>query len=183
VTKLMTLVPGYEFQVALDETVSTETHAAGRAFQARLLKPAVLKTVGPVIPAGSSVRGEVTYSKRAARAGGKAQLTLEFRELTTPDGKAYPLLAKPLVLEGESTASGDVQKVLGGAVGGAIIGGILGGKEGAVKGGAAGAAGGAAWAVGTRGNDIVIDPGQVLQLTLERELRVPVTVPAGQAIP
>lgn len=183
VTKLVTLVPGYEFQVVLDQAVSTETHQAGQAFGAKLVKPAVLKTAGAVIPAGSAVRGEVTLSHRAGRVGGKAELTLEFRELKTPDGQTYPLFAQPLALQGESTASGDVQKVVGTTVGGAIVGGILGGKDGAVKGGAAGAAGGAAWAVATRGNDIAIDPGQVIQVTLQRELRVPVTVPAGNAIP
>jgi hypothetical protein len=182
-TRLVTLAPGYEFQVVLDQTLSTEHAAAGQSFQAKLAKPAVLKTVGTVIPEGSSIRGEVVLAKRAARVGGKAEMTLDFRELTTPDGKTYPLHAKELALQGEGTGSGDIQKVVGGAVGGAILGGILGGKGGAVKGGAAGAAGGAAWAVATRGNDIVIDPGQVIQVTLERELHVPVTTPAGNAIP
>lgn len=181
--RMVTLVPGYGFEVALDAPVSTETHPTGSAFTAKLTKPAILKTTGPVIPAGSAVRGEVTLSKRAGRVGGKAELTLEFRELTIADGQVLPLRAKALVLEGEGTGGGDVQKVVGGAVGGAIIGGLLGGKEGAVKGGAAGGAAGAAWAVATRGNDIVIDPGQALQVTLEREVQVKVTIPAGNALP
>ena len=86
-------------------------------------------------------------------------------------------------MEGKSTTSGDVQKVLGGAVGGAIVGGILGGKEGAVKGGATGGAAGAVWAVATRGNDIVLDAGSAVQVTLSREVRVPVSMMENQPLP
>jgi hypothetical protein len=183
VTKVVTLPSGYEFQVVLDEKVSTETHQAGRAFQASLVKPATLKTAGEIIPAGSKIRGEITFSQRAGRVGGKADMTLDYRELVTPDGKSYGISAEPLILEGKSTTGGDIEKTVGGAVGGAIIGGILGGKKGAVQGGAAGTAAGAAWAVATRGNDIVIDPGQVLQVTLTRALHVTATVRPGTALP
>jgi hypothetical protein len=177
VTKVVKLPPGYEFQVVLDEKISTETHRAGTPFQAKLVRAAVLKTDGEIIPAGSKIRGEVTLSKRAERVGGKADLTLEYRELVTPDGKSYPLFTEPLIIEGEGTAKGDVERTVGGAVGGAIIGGILGGKKGALQGGAAGGAAGAAWAVATRGNDVVIDPGQILQVTLTRALHVTATAP------
>ena len=101
---------------------------------------------------------------------------MEYRELVTPDGKSYALFTEPLILEGKGTATGDIEKTVGGAVGGAIIGGILGGKKGALQGGAAGGAAGAAWAVATRGNDIVVDPGQVLAVTLTRALHVTATV-------
>lgn len=175
-TRLVPLPAGYEFEIVLDEKISTDTHRAGTAFQARLAKSATLNTNGVVIPAGSTVRGEITFAQRAERVGGKANLTLEYRELVTPDGKSYPIFTEPLALEGKGTATGDVEKTVGGAVGGAIIGGILGGKSGAVKGGAAGGAAGAAWAIASRGNDIVIEPGQVLAVTLTRALRV--TVPA-----
>jgi hypothetical protein len=124
----------------------------------------------------SKIRGEVTQSQRAGRVGGKADLTLEYRELVTPDGKSYPLFTQPLILEGKGTAKGDIEKTVGGAVGGALLGGILGGKKGAVEGGAAGGAAGAVWAVATRGNDVVVDPGQVLQVTLTRALHVTATM-------
>jgi hypothetical protein len=182
-TKVVTLPSGYSFETSLEQKISTETHHAGTAFEARLVKPAVLKTDGEIIPAGSKIRGEVTFAKRAERVGGKADLTLEFRELTTPDGKSYPLFTEPLVLEGKGTAKGDIEKTVGGAVGGAIIGGILGGKSGAVKGGVAGGAAGATWAVATRGNDIVLDTNQVLAVTLTRALRVTTTVHPGSTLP
>jgi hypothetical protein len=176
VTKVVKLPAGFEFRAVLDETISTETHHAGTPFMAKLVEPAVLSGV-PVIPTGSKIRGEITFSQRAGRVGGKADLTMEYRELVTPDGKSYPLFTEPLVLEGKGTATGDIEKVAGSAVGGAIIGGILGGKKGALQGGAAGGAAGAVWAVATRGNDIVIEPGRVLQVTLTRALHVTAKMP------
>jgi hypothetical protein len=183
VTKVVKLPAGYEFQVVLAEKVSTDTHRAGTPFRAKLVQPGVVGTGIPVIPTGSEIRGEITFAQRAERVGGKANMTMEYRELVTPDGKSYPLFTEPLILEGKGTAKGDIEKTVGGAAGGAIIGGILGGKKGALQGGAAGGAAGAAWAVATRGNDIVIDPGQVLQVTLTRALHVTAMVPQGMALP
>jgi hypothetical protein len=181
-TKLVSLEKGTSIVATLDEKVSTESDQAGQSFTATLAEPVAQRGL-TVLPSGSRVRGDVTFSKKAPRVGGKAQMTLEFKEVTLPDGKSYPLHAEPLALVGEGTGKGDVGKVVGGAVGGAIIGGILGGKGGAVKGGAAGSAAGAAWAVATRGNDIVLDPGSKVSVTLVRPLDVAVVVPAGQAVP
>lgn len=183
-TRMVPLPAGTIFEASLDEKVSTETHPAGRGFTATLTKPATIEGVGPVVPAGSKLRGEVTQSKRAGRVGGKAELSLEFREVTTADGKSYPIFADPLAIVGEGgEGREDAARVVGGTIGGAVIGGLLGGKDGAKKGAAAGAAGGGIWAVASRGEDIVLDPGQTLQVTLQREIRVPVVVPAGTQLP
>ncbi len=177
--RMMPIVKGVGLVVHLDSELSTETHRAGHKFTATMREPLMMKT-GQALPAGCSLEGEVVLSKRAARVGGKAEMTLEFRQLTTPEGRTYRIFTEPLVLEGESTARGDVEKVVGGTVGGAIIGGVLGGRDGAVKGGAAGGAAGGVWAVATRGNDIVLEAGQGVEATLARDLRVPVTIGQGQ---
>lgn len=177
--RMMPIVKGAGLVVHLDSELSTETHRAGHKFTATMREPLMMKT-GQALPAGCSLEGEVVLSKRAARVGGKAEMTLEFRQLTTPEGRTYRIFTEPLLLEGESTARGDVEKVVGGAVGGAIIGGVLGGRDGAVKGGAAGGAAGGVWAVATRGNDIVLEAGQGVEATLARDLRVPVTIGQGQ---
>ncbi len=128
------------------------------------------------IPAGSVVSGEVTNAEQAGRVGGKAKLTLAFRKIELPDGKSYPISALPLNLEGEGTAKGDIEKVVGGAVGGGILGGVLGGKKGAGKGAAAGTIAGGIFAVATRGNDIVFDPGKEIKVTLDAALTVPMII-------
>lgn len=178
VNKIVRIPSGQGIAVCLDTKVSTESEQAGQHFQASVKEPVVIDGVH-AIPAGSTVTGEVTLAKRAPRVGGKARLALQFTNLTTPDGKSYPLYTDVLELEGESTTKGDVKKLVGTTVGGALIGGVLGGKRGAAKGAAGGAAVGGAWAVATRGNDIIIDPNTDLEVTLARDLemllRVPVT--------
>jgi hypothetical protein len=182
VPTLVSVEKGSELAPSLDETVSTETYQAGRTFTATLKAPYLVNGL-PAFPAGSRVRGDVSLSKRAERVGGQAEMTLEFKEITTPDGKTYNILAQPLTLLGKGTAKGDVGKVLGGAVGGAIVGGILGGKSGAVKGGAAGSVAGAGWAVATRGNDIVLDAGTQIKVVLSRAVDVQIMAPPGTPNP
>jgi hypothetical protein len=182
ITRLVPIPSGTELAAALDEQISTETHQAGRNFTATLKEPFSRNGV-TLLPAGTKVAGSVTASKRAGRVGGKAEMTIEFTELTTPDGKSYKLNAQPVSLEGKSTAGGDVGKVLGGAVAGAIGGGLLGGKKNVGKGAAVGGAAGAAWAVATRGGDIVLDSGSPVSVTLSREVEVPVTMREDQPNP
>lgn len=181
--RMVPLPAGTVFEASLDETISTETHQGGRAFTATLTKPATIEGVGPVVPTGSKLRGEVTQAKRAGRVGGKAEMAIEFRELTTADGKSYPIFADPIVMEGEGQGGNDAARVVGSTIGGAVIGGLLGGKKGATQGAVAGAAGGTIWAVATRGGDIVLDPGQAILVTLQREIRIQAMVPGGTQLP
>jgi len=176
ITKMVKLAAGQAFEVCLQTPVSTASEKAGQPFMATIEKP-VQAEGAVVIPVGSSVKGQVTFAKRAGSVGGKARMTLEFNELTTPDGMTRRIYSEPLTLEGEGTGSGDAQKVIGGAVGGAIIGGILGGKDGALKGAAGGAAAGGVWAVATKGNDIVLEPDQKIMVTPLRAIDFTVTVP------
>ncbi len=171
VEKQLSVGPGEELLVALQSGLSTETNKQGDGFTATTRQPVLVDGV-EVIPAGSTVHGEVAYAERAARIGGKAKLTLRFNQITIPGDRSHPIEVEPMRLEGESTTSGDVQKVLGGAVGGGIIGGVLGGKKGAGKGAAAGAAAGGIWAVATRGNDIVLDSGTEMRIELNSTLTV-----------
>ena len=181
VMKVVTVPAGTPLHICLQNTLSTENEIAGQAFDATT-KGNVQIDGANAIPEGSTVKGNVTLAKRAPKVGGKAQMVLEVNQLTTPDGKNYRLFAEPLTLEGESTTTGDVEKVVGGTVGGAIIGGILGGKKGAIKGAAGGAAVGGVWAVATRGKDIVLDPNQEMEFHLAREIGVTAKIPTN-AIP
>jgi hypothetical protein len=182
VTRTAAIGPGTELPATLDEKISTESAHAGDGFTLTLADGYTRNGV-TLLPAGTKIRGDVTRSKRAARVGGKAELSMQFKEVVTPNGEAMAILSDPVMMEGKSTTKGDVEKIAGSTVGGAIIGGILGGKSGAIKGGAAGAAGGTVWAVVTRGSDIVLDSGTPVHVTLRRELQVPVTIRSDQPIP
>lgn len=172
--RVLRVPAGTEIVVSLDQSLSTETATAGQPFSGRTTEPVEVDGA-TAIPAGSTVHGEVIVAKRAPNVGGRAKLTLSFGAVELPNGKRYPVSAETLYLEGESTTKGDVEKVVGGALGGAIIGGILGGKSGAVKGAAAGTAVGGVVAVATKGNDIVLDPGTKVGMTLEEDVGITVT--------
>lgn len=182
VTRLVPVPSGTELTAAMDQEVSTKADKAGSEFRATMHEPLTRNGV-VLLPAGTKVMGTVASAKRAPRVGGKAEMTLEFKEITTPDGNKYRLIAQPLELVGKSSTEGDVAKTVGGAVGGAIVGGILGGKKGAGRGAAAGGAAGAAWAVATRGADIVLDPGSAVKVTVAREFEVPVQMRSDQPLP
>jgi hypothetical protein len=175
VNRDVTVPSGTEITVALREKVSTESGNAGQSFTAVAKEPIRVEGLEP-IPAGSVVTGQVTAAERAGRVGGKAKLSLAFNRVELPDGKSYAISAKTLNFEGEGTAKGDVEKVVGGAVGGGILGGILGGKKGAGKGAAAGTIAGGIFAVATRGNDIVFDPGKLILVTLEAPVTIPMII-------
>ena len=182
VSRNVPIGPSDSLVAQLDEKLTTESDQAGRSFTATLPEGFTRNGI-TILPAGSKIQGQVTAASRAGRVGGKAGMTLEFHQLTTPDGTNYALVAPPLALEGKSTTGGDVEKIAGGAIGGAIIGGILGGKKGALKGGAIGGAAGTGVAVATRGNDVVLDQGAKVAVTLSQEITVPVSMKADQPTP
>ncbi len=177
-TRMVTVPAGTAMVADLNDKLTTENQTAGTTFTSKVDQPITQEGV-VVVPAGSEVTGQIAFVSRAGRIRGKAQMTLQFTQLKTPDGQVYKLYSQPLALEGKSGATGDVEKVVGGAVGGAILGGILGGKSGIAKGAAVGGGAGGVWAVATRGPDIVLDPGTKLNVTLARAVEIPITVPAG----
>jgi len=162
---------GTEMVASLDQTLSTKENEEGDGFTATVTE-AVRVRGETVIPSGSTIRGHLVESDRAPRVGGKAELELSFDEVETPGGSSYDISAENLVLEGKNTTKGDVEKVVGGTVGGAILGGILGGKKGAARGAAVGGAAGAVIAVATRGQDIVLDSGTRVSVTLRESVEV-----------
>jgi hypothetical protein len=178
VVRMVEVPAGTEIPATLNQELSTAKDGVGAPFTMTVRENVVQNGV-VVIPAGATVAGEIVRSQRAPRLGGKAEMTLEFKELTEPGGKTTKIYADPVPLEGKSSTKGDVEKVIGGTVGGAVLGGILGGGKGAVKGGVAGGAAGGVWAVATRGPDIVLDSGREFAVKLARGLQVQTTAPGG----
>ena len=124
------------------------------------------------VPAGSSIHGTCTLVDGAGRVAGGAKLTIRWTNLNTPDGRSYAISAVPLRLEGKGDAKESALEIGGGAVAGGIIGGVLGGKDDIAKGAAAGAIVGTGVAVATKGDQIVLEAGQKIQVTLNEPVRV-----------
>jgi len=161
----LTLAAGTLVAGALQNTISTDKSHVG--------EPVVLKTTAPimvggqtVVPAGSTVHGSVTHIRSAGRMKGAAELTVRFDELVLPNGQRRAATFDPVRHyirgDGKETAA----EIGGGAAVGGILGGAIGGGDGALKGGAIGAAVGTGVAVATKGQQIVLPAGHVMQIRL-----------------
>jgi type IV secretion system protein VirB10 len=131
-----------------------------------------------IIPEGTSVRGKIVEVVRPGMLKGKAELTLTFQTLVLPNGRTLEIYSSlgsagfagekkgEATIEGESSKGQDTKDVATGAATGGVVGVVVGGRTG----GAIGAAGGAVGAILNRGKDLVIDPGTILEIVLDRPL-------------
>jgi hypothetical protein len=171
---------GTTMALTLNETLSTESNAAGDAFTATLSAP-VLDADGTVlIPAGAVVRGRVTQVKKSGRIGETAILNLAF-EAVSWDERTYALEASVVSANPErvsrTTTAENVGKVASGAVAGAILGHVLGkDTKSAVKGAVIGAAAGTAIAMGTADVDAVLKQGSAMVIKLDAPITMTRTV-------
>lgn len=155
----------------LDDSVDSGK-SAGMRFRASL-EGALLDTAGkPVVPAGTKVMGLVVESKRAGNVVGRAELELTFTDLQI-DGMLFPIQSQGVQAVGEGSGRDTGRKVAAGA----IVGGAFGGGKGAAQ----GAAIGGAAALLTRGKQIKIPAGTILELVLAGPARVPAVEAAPAA--
>lgn len=167
-----TLLAGTTFTGTLQQTLSSGKNHVGDPFT---LHTVLAKTVdgATVVPAGSKIHGHLSYVDGAGRVAGGAKLTLRFDSIELADGTTHTISATPLRLEGKGDAKESALEIGGGAVVGGILGGVLGHGSGDVaKGAAVGAAAGTGVAVATKGDQIVLGPGQRVKVTLDAPLKV-----------
>jgi len=169
--KSETLTAGTEFVASLQSTIDTGKNKVGENISLSTLEPVRVNAMD-VVPAGSTIKGEITHIDPAGRIAGGAELTLRFTELVMPDGKSYAISCDPFRLTGKGEAKSSAVQIGGGAAAGAILGGIIGGKDDIGKGAAAGAIIGTGVAIATKGDQIVLPAGQRMKVALN----APVTV-------
>ncbi len=169
----VTLAAGTAIEGSLQRTIATDKNHIGDRIELRTTEPVSLGG-RLAIPAGATIRGEVTHVKGAGRVAGSAQLTLRFHELALADGSSHPITCEPFRLQGKSAGKESALEIGGGAVAGGVVGGLLGGKKDIVKGAAVGAVLGTGVAVATKGKQIVLPAGQKLRVTLTAPVTVPV---------
>jgi hypothetical protein len=139
---------GALLKVRLLETISTGTTKPGTPFSAELTEP-VVGDGRLYIPAGSVIKGRVTWASGGSRISGGAAIHLETRTITLPDGTDYPIHARVIDTnswentkvdsEGTITRREHTKETLatvglatgGGAAAGAMIGGVPGALIGA----------------------------------------------------
>jgi type IV secretion system protein VirB10 len=143
-----------------------------------------------VIPAGTYVKGEIARVQRAGRIKGRAEILFHFNTMIFPNGytvdlpgtlKSEPGARNSSISDEEGTVKADSQKgkdagtIAGAGATGAVIGAVATGTgKGAGIGGLAGAAVGIGEVLFTRGQDVRIEQGTSLEMTLQRPLTVDV---------
>lgn len=187
--KAYTVDAGVKIPLSLMNTLSSKQASEGDHVYLETMFP-VLVDGKIVIPAGAYVNGTVTQVKRPGRIKGKGELYLRFDSLILPNGVSRDFRARVGGMEGggdnklqrdEGKIQGgggkghDARTIAQGAELGTMVGGIAGAASGrpltGLAGGAAGgAAAGLAGVLLTRGPDVVLPRGTMLEMVLDRPL-------------
>jgi type IV secretion system protein VirB10 len=150
-----------------------------------------LETIQPVsrfgrllLPVGTQVTAAITFVKPAGRVRGRGEMMLRFETLITPGGVTKDFRAgasgadadtgrvdKEGKIKAGSDKAGDAGKIGTTTATGAVIGASVGGVTGLGIGAAAGAAAGLARVLGGRGPDVTVRRGDVIEMSLDREVR------------
>jgi len=207
--KTIEVPSGTKVLLSLQSGVNTKTARPGDGVYLSSNFP-VIAEGHVVIPAGVYVQGVIDSVVRPGRVKGRAQVTMHFTTMIFPNGSvvsipgavnSLPGSAGPTVkgnegtIEQESSKGKDAGAIATGAATGAGLGGIIGSNsghpgEGVGYGALGGAVGGVLYTLLTRGNEIMLEQGQSVEMILQRPLMLeeanlsgpeaPGFVPTGQ---
>jgi len=166
----VTIPAGTTVSVRMAEGLDSEVNQVGDTFRASLESPLMVEE-RVVAPAGTEVQGRVTDVKSAGHFKGRSELTLELVRLRM-NGKTYTLATSVWNAKGSSRGKRTAATVGGGAALGAIIGAIAGGGKGAAIGTVAGAGAGTGVQAVTKGQQIKVQPEDVIQFRLTNDVTV-----------
>ncbi|MDT8435618.1 MAG: hypothetical protein RRA92_02575 [Gemmatimonadota bacterium] len=163
---------GTNFDVRLQQQLSTEWNRPGDGFTATLSRPVLDSEGREVIPAGARMQGEIVDVVEPDR-DGNGSMSIRFTQVVI-EGESYPIDASAVAETrlqrvgsggGGSSAGG---RAVQGAITGAILGSIFGGRKGTLIGAGAGAAAGAASGGGGGGGDVrgILVAGQQISCVL-----------------
>jgi hypothetical protein len=173
---------GTVIPVELMNRLSTKTVKEGDFVSARTTFPVSIDNQ-TVIPVGTTVQGRIQQAARPGRVSGKASLTLSFQTMILPNGVKLPIYASlggsdEGTREGEATIRGDSTKgrdagsvAKAGATGG-VLGGVLGGGKGAAIGGGVGAGAALAGVLLSRGEDLDLPKGTVIEIVFDEPVEI-----------
>jgi len=173
--EILTVAAGTGLAVEFLDGVSSRSSEPGDSFRARVTEDVTVDGV-VVIPAGSLVKGQVTEAVSLKKVGGTARLALEFNRLELPSGEVVPIVAG-FAKAGKSETAKDAATIAGATAGGALLGRVLSKKEkgkGTVLGAIVGGAAGTAIAAKTKGEEVDIPAGTVLDIALSEPAKVTV---------
>jgi hypothetical protein len=165
------IVPkGTPISFSLETGLSTKTTRVGDRFVGTFTSPVTVNG-RTAIPAGAGISGHVILAEQPGKASGRGQLQLSYDQVTF-GGHSYNLGTSSQVYESKSGTKKDVALIGGGAVAGGIVGAVLGGKGDIAKGAAVGAGAGTGASLLTRGPQLTIERGTILNATLDQDVSV-----------
>ncbi len=153
----VTVAAGTKVVVRTSQALDSRKNGAGYKFTTTLEGNLVSDGV-VVAPAGATVYGQITSSKKAGRAVGNAEMVLTFTDITI-DGQMKPIVTSGVQAVTDSTT----RTTAGRTARGAVIGGLIDGSSGAKT----GAAVGAGVSLLTSGNQINIPAGTLLEFRFQ----------------
>ena len=168
------LPAGTSLSLELRTRLGSDTSRVEEIVRARLSE-AVRRNGETVLPTGTQVVGHVTDVERPGRVKGRARVAVRFSMLRH-EGDEYEMRTREIERMADSTKTEDAAKVGIGAGAGAVVGAIVDGGSGAATGAAIGAAAGAGTALATRGDDVRLAVGEMLETQLTESLPVLVRV-------
>lgn len=181
-----TVEEGSKVRMTVANVLSAGYTEAGDEFFAEIVEDVEGKN-GIVIPVGSVAHGSVTSLAKSKRLGRDGYIVLNFDYILTPDGREIPIEAHMTTKPNLATSIGKtVAKDTGYMLGGGVVGGIaslqilglpaaIASHGYTVAGGAGlGAAVGLGYAVGRKGKEVLISPGDEINVKITNALKLPV---------
>lgn len=165
-----TVAAGTPVNISMNTQISSETANVGDTWTGEV-KENVIVGDHVAFPAGSIVTGRVTDVVPAAK-GSLAKLGLSVTSINA-NGESIPVSASMEPLEAGSPRARNIGAVAGGAAAGALIGkAVGGGGKGAVIGGLIGAAASGAAVAKSKGYQVVLKEGMVLDFKTNSDLKI-----------
>ena len=170
---------GTAIPIRLTNRISTKNAKDGDGIYGKTAFPVTVDNK-IVIPEGSSVRGRIVEVVRPGRVKGKAEIALNFHTLVLPSGITIPIYTSlggssdageregEATIKGESSKGKDAGDIGKSAGGGAVVGVLTRGAKGGAVGAGVGAAAGAIGVLLSRGSDLVLEPGTIIEIVLDR---------------
>jgi hypothetical protein len=173
---LRTVPVGTSLTFRVQETVSTESHAAGDVFMATLESDVTDRHGDILVPAGTRSRWMVAESSASGGSDGEAVLAIRLGAVEL-DGQWTSLDATVtdtnIRTGARDTNTETAAKVAVGAAAGAILGQIIGRSTGStLKGAGAGAVVGTVVALSTRGSKATLPEGSTITVRLDEPVAV-----------
>lgn len=177
---------GTVFHVRLESKLSSKTSHAGETFRTTTRDPIYSSGGVELMPAGSTIYGQVASAIPAKKDGKPGSIDVRFTSITLPNKRHVAISGMLVSLDeggttsdnegsatGKKTSKRNLKFVGGGAAGGAVIGAIAGGGKGAAIGAGVGALGGFIGKKLLKGNEAEVKSGTEFGVYLNRAISLP----------